>query len=98
MGRIRPLDLRPFVLFLSLAGVLSAQAPSIGVIDFYGVRKSSEEKLRKVIGIHEGDLLTSSKGSVEDKLEAQPNIVQARLQAVCCDAGKVILYVGVEEK
>jgi hypothetical protein len=72
--------------------------PRIGVIDFYGLRKVSEERVRKALGFKEGDPLPSSKAAVEERLETVPGIVRARLQAVCCEAGNAILYVGIEEK
>ena len=77
---------------------LQAQAPRVGIIDFYGVRKVSEEKLRVALGLKLGDPLPRSKGDVEERIENVTGIVRARLEATCCDAGKAILYVGVEEK
>jgi hypothetical protein len=84
---------------LMLAGTLSyAQTPVIGIIDFYGLRKIQESSIRRVLGVKEGDKLPSSKGEVEDKLENMPGIVRASLSASCCEAGRAILYVGIEEK
>ena len=42
--------------------------------------------------------MPKSKGDVEEAIERVPGIVQARLEATCCEEGKAILYVGVEEK
>jgi HEAT repeat protein len=75
-----------------------AQAPRIGVIDFYGLRKVSEERVRKAMGVKEGDPLPPSKADVEERLETVQGVVRARLQAACCDSGNAILYVGIEEK
>jgi hypothetical protein len=72
--------------------------PSIGVIDFYGVQKVSIEKLRKALGVKEGDPLPSSKGEVEAQLMDVPGVVGASIEATCCEAGKAILYVGIEER
>jgi hypothetical protein len=72
--------------------------PRIGIIDFYGLRKVSPERARKVLGFQEGDLLPPSKSEVEEHLEEIPGIVSANLEAVCCEDGKAVLYVGVEEK
>jgi hypothetical protein len=80
-----------------LCTALEAQ-PRIGIIDFHGRRKVSEDQLRKALGVREGDPLPRSKGDVEETLEQVPNVVQARLEATCCDEGKAILYVGIEEK
>lgn len=70
----------------------------IGAVDFYGVRKLSVERLRRTLGVAEGDRLPPSKAALEERLEALPGIVQARLEAVCCEGDQVILYVGIEEK
>jgi hypothetical protein len=72
--------------------------PRIGIIDYYGRRKVSEEQLRKALGAREGDPLPRSKADVEDALERIPNVVRARLEATCCVEGNAILYVGIEEK
>lgn len=84
---------------LLLAQTLSlAQVPLIGIIDFYGVRKVSEERLLKVLGAREGDPLPPSKSVVEERLEQVSGVVRARLESVCCADGKAILFVGIEEK
>ena len=84
--------------FLLLSVVAAAQAPRIGIIDFYGLRKVSEERIRKVLGVKEGDPLPPSKGNTEEHLGRVPGVVESNLEAVCCDEGKMILYVGIEEK
>ncbi len=48
--------------------------------------------------MREGDTLPASKGDVEDRLERVSGVVRARVEAVCCDQGRAILYVGIEEK
>ena len=77
---------------------MSIGAPRIGVIDFYGRQKVSEELLRKALGFHEGDPLPRSKGDVEEALEDLKDVVAARMEATCCEEGKAILYVGIEER
>jgi len=94
---------------IATGGLAAAQAPRlavensygpprIGVIDFYGLGKIQEARVRKTLGVAEGDLLPSSKGDTEERLDQLPGIVESHLEAVCCDRGKIILYVGVEEK
>jgi hypothetical protein len=90
--------LRTLSVFTLLAATLAAQKPLIGIIDFYGVQKVSVERLRKALGVKEGDPLPASKGEVEDRLNAVPGVVAAQMQAACCDGGKAILYVGIEER
>jgi hypothetical protein len=75
-----------------------AQAPRIGLIDFYGRRTVPETLLRTALAAKEGDPLPRSKGDTEEAIEQVPNVVHARLEAACCEDGKAILYVGIEEK
>lgn len=88
---------RPLWSFIFLACSLSAQ-PRIGVLDFYGLRKVPQAKVRQVLGVHEGDPLPASKGDTEGRMDNIPGVIESHLEAVCCDAGKMILYVGIEEK
>lgn len=87
-----------FRLLLLAPGLLLGQVPRIGVIDFYGLQKVSEARIRKLLGVREGDPLPSSKSDLEERLEALPEVVRAHVEAVCCDADKAILYIGIEEK
>jgi hypothetical protein len=87
------------LLFAGLfAGSATAQPPRIGAIDFYGLRKVGEAKVRETLGVKEGDPLPPSKGDVEDRLADLQGVVESHLEAVCCEAGDAILYVGIEEK
>lgn len=80
------------------AQATQALRPRIGVIDFYGVQKIPVDKLRKALAFREGDPLPGSKGEVETRLNEVTGVVAASLQAACCEDGKAILYVGIEEK
>jgi hypothetical protein len=75
-----------------------AQDLRVDVLDFYGLRKVSESQVRKALGIREGDRMPPSKGDAESKLDQIPGVVEAHLEAVCCDNGQTILYVGIEER
>ncbi len=74
------------------------EGPKIGLIDFYGLHKVPEAKVRQALGVREGDALPRSKGDAEERIDTIPNVVESHLEAVCCDAGRMILYVGLEEK
>jgi hypothetical protein len=76
----------------------SGQIPPIGIIDFYGLRSISEQRVRDALQIKEGDAVPSSRQEIERRLEAFPNVLQSRLNFVFCEAGKVILYVGIKER
>src|SRR5882724_1649782 len=92
-----------FAILLVTASAAWAQGtqplrPRVGVIDFYGVQKVSMDKLKKALAVNPGDALPGSKGDVEARLNDVPGVVGASLQAACCEDGKAILYVGIEEK
>ena len=85
-------------LFVLLFGSINGQTPPIGSIDFYGLRSVSEQQVRQALQIKEGDSMPASWQEAQRSLEALPNVQQASLNAACCEAGKIILYVGIREK
>jgi hypothetical protein len=79
----------------------AAQELRIGIIDFYGLHQVAESQVRAVLGFAEGDMIRSgddARAAAERRLGQLPGVVRARLNAVCCDAGRAILYVGIEEQ
>lgn len=86
------------IIFLALSGLASAQGPRIGIIDFYGLHKVPESKVRQALAVREGEPLPHSKGDAEERIDKLPGVVESHLEAVCCEAGQMILYVGIEEK
>jgi hypothetical protein len=84
---------------LSFACLAAAQpTPKVASIEIYGLRHVPEARVRKALGVNEGDSLPRSKGDVEERIAAVPGIVDAHLEATCCADNGVILYVGVEER
>jgi len=73
-------------------------APTVGVIDYYGLNKITRDHIQKTLGFKEGDPFPASKGNVEERLDEIPGIVESHLEAACCDQGKIVLYVGIEER
>ena len=53
--------------------------------------------MREAVGAKEGQKLPPSKGDAEERLDDIPGIAESHLEAVY-DAGKTILYVGLEER
>lgn len=43
-------------------------------------------------------MLPVSRENAEDRISKIPGIVASRIEAACCENGKMVLYVGVEEK
>jgi len=94
----RLLYVRTLFCLLIGAASLPAQVPRVGILDFYGLRKVKEERIRKTAGVQEGDRLPGSKGDVEDRIETIPGVVAARVEAICCTGEEAILYIGIEER
>jgi len=93
---------KSFLLIAASCGSLFAQTtispPRVGVLDYYGLRKLTPERIQRVLATKEGDRFPQSKGDVEERLEKIPGVVRSHLEAVCCEEGKAILFVGIEEK
>ncbi len=82
-----------------IAGLAAAQTPAtVGLIDFYGLNKLTQERVRKTLGFQEGDPFPRSKANVEELLDTLPGVVESHLEAVCCDGNRMVLYVGIEER
>jgi len=79
-------------------GCALAQVPRIGVIDYYGLRKTPASRIQQELRVKPGDPLPPSKADIEERLESIDGIVAARVEAVCCEAGGVILFAGVQER
>jgi hypothetical protein len=75
-----------------------AQVPRVGDIDFYGLRKVTAARILSTLELRPGDRLPASKGDLEDRIEKIPGVVQARVEAVCCEGQDVTLFMGIEEK
>jgi len=88
---------RLLTLLLCLGGLACAQAPRLDTLDFYGLRKTTEAQVRAAVAVKEGDPLPSSKGDAEERLDQIPGVVESHLEAVY-DGGKMVLYVGLEER
>lgn len=92
------------VAFLCTVCEVAGQAGQIGIIDLYGLSRVPADQVRAALTFKEGDtippagperqaFLTAS----EKRVAMLPGVVGARIQLVCCDQGRAIAYVGVEE-
>jgi hypothetical protein len=75
-----------------------AQAPVIGDINIYGLRGATPDRLLAALKLKPGDPIPPSKGDLEERIADLPDIVLARVEAVCCEGPRAILFIGVEEK
>lgn len=93
---------------LTLLPVLSeadAQEFTIGIVDVYGLRRVSSRQVEDALSFKEGDtILMGNDGpppvltESESRLSRLPGVTRARINPVCCDQGRVIIFVGIEEQ
>ncbi len=82
---------------MALASVAAAQAPVIGDINFYGLRKTQPERILSALHIQPGGVLPASRGDMEERIGKLPDILLARVEAVCCEGKASTLFIGIEE-
>jgi hypothetical protein len=93
---------RPFVLLALVLAVTTMRAqtpprPPIGIVDFYGLRHVSKAEAQAALRLAPGDPVPESSDEAKRRMRAVPGIADVHFNLTCCDNGKVILYVGVEE-
>ena len=83
---------------LLITATAGAQLPRVGIIDFYGLRKTTPAQAREALGIAVGDSLTSlALLQLPARLAELPSVMSAAVDPVCCEEGKTMLYIGVLE-
>ncbi len=90
--------IRVFCIWAILTSSCFAQAPRIGDINFYGLRKLTPEKVLSALAIKSGDPLPPSKGDLEERLGEVAGVVDGRIEAVCCEGPNTTLFIGVVER
>lgn len=90
--------LRLLLLILPFVSAAQQGGPVIGTIEIYGTHRVPAAEIRKVLGVAEGSPLPKSKSGLEEQIAEIESVLSAHLEAACCEAGKAILYVGVEER
>lgn len=89
-----------FNLIFSVA-VFAQERPPIGTIDFYGLGKISEQRVREVLPVKVGDVIKSSADikKIEQSLAEKLNVAEVQLGGYCCtNDGKTAFFVGVRAK
>jgi hypothetical protein len=81
-----------------LCATALAQAPVVGEIEFYGLHALTPERILSAVRLGTGDPIPPSKGALEDRIAEIPGVVLARVEAVCCQGRRTILFIGVEER
>ena len=83
---------------MAVVSAAGAQAPRVGDINFYGLRKVTAARVLSALQLNSGDRLPASKADLEDRIERIPGVGMARVEAVCCEGPDVTLFIGIEEK
>src|ERR1051325_1424002 len=84
---------------LCLTAVLALQdaPPPIGLLEIYGLRHVAEAPVLEALGLKAGDPFPTDQKEVIAKIELVPGVTEARAEGVCCNDGRMILFVGVRE-
>jgi len=82
-----------------LAAVFALQdaPPPIGLVEIYGLRHVAEAPVRQAVGLQAGDSFPESVNEIVSRIERVPGIAEARLNGVCCNDGRMVLFVGIRE-
>jgi len=88
-----------FAISAMTSPAMGPSMPTIGTIDYYGLRHSKKSAVERALQITPGDKVPRSPLAAEERIKAIPGVARARLNFVCCGPlGKTILYVGIQEK
>jgi hypothetical protein len=87
---------------VATASVVTGEELRIGIIDFYGLSRLAGADLRQALTFKEGDAITVGQrpaflADSERRLLMVPGVSRAQTNLVCCDDGRVIVYVGIQE-
>jgi hypothetical protein len=82
----------------ALVSTAAAQAPVVGDINFYGLRRITPDRILGTLKLGPGDRLPGSKADMEDAIAEIPGVVLSRVEAVCCEGPRVSLFIGIEER
>src|SRR5262245_45626703 len=80
------------------------QALEIGIVDLYGLSQVSAGVVRDALAFKEGDMIMMTDGeppafkASKERLAKLPGVVRARIEVMCCDSGRVTVFVGVQEQ
>ena len=83
---------------LVVAGAAAAQIPQVRDINVYGQGKLPVERILTAAKVQAGQPLPASKGDIEDRVMQIPGVVEARVEAVCCEGPSIVLFVGIEQR
>lgn len=75
------------------------ETPPIAIIDFYGLRTISEQRVQALLPFEVGDIPQPEQAeSLERDLAAALNVHDVEIEGACCVKSGVIIYIGVQER
>ena len=83
---------------LTVVAPVRAQKPPIGSIDFYGASGLDAGALRTALQLGVGDSVPRSFADAQARLEKVPGVASAVVTSVCCEGGRSLVYVGVQQR
>ena len=94
------------LVLLGTVAEAGARPIEIGIIDFYGRHRTSAEAARGALTFKEGDSFDLGGSeppeafrTTAERLKKLPDVLHVNMSGlVCCDAGRWILYIGIEER
>jgi len=77
-----------------------AQMPPIGIIDYYGLETLTPARVEPLLPFRLGDspVDDAELSRAEERIAGGFGVPSASIDIVCCDAGRSIAYVGVEDR
>jgi hypothetical protein len=80
---------------LAHASSLAAQTGTVGTVEVYGARTVSPDEVRRALAIAPGDAVPADGEALRQRLLRLPGVADAAVSAVCCEAGRSIIYAGI---
>src|SRR5262245_53152772 len=71
--------------------------PPIGIVEIYGLRHVAAAPVHEAVGLMPSDPFPESNRDIITRIERVPGVAEARLNGVCCNDGRMILFVGIRE-
>lgn len=84
-------------LCLAAALVLQDAPPPIGLVEVYGLRYIDRASIQGALGLKVGDFLPESSQPIRERLEKIPGVAEARIEGVCCNDGRMVIFIGIRE-
>ena len=94
--------LKRIVTLIVATVAVTGQQFSVGTIDFFGLGDLRQQDVRVALTVKVGDVVSFEGerpafiAASERALAALPGVRAGHVHVVCCDAGKVTVYVGIE--